>query len=417
MMFRKRANADEAKELFLRAVRPICGTEVLPIGDCDGRIAAEDINAGVDVPHYRRAAMDGFAVRAFDTMGAGANSPVLFKLDEKVEKGVCTRVHTGSPVPDAADAVVMLEDTVVHGDTVEVFSQLHPLKNVGEIGEDIRKGELIITAGHMLRPCDIAVLASLGIADIKVVRKPIVAIIPTGEELIPRGTRVPAEGEVYETNGLMASLYVRKWGGIPRLLDIVTDDPKKIKETIQRVSEADMIIISGGTSVGKRDYVPAVVESLGTLQVHGVGISPGKPTALGFVNTKPVVCMPGYPVAGMVALYFFARQALHKLAHIPDEPEKVVRAVLSEKIPGRTGFKTFARVKLESLTTYLQTPYLETHHTGNTAGYGSVRKAIPLATSGAGILSSVSKADGFVIIPENVEGMSKGEEVDVVLIE
>lgn len=421
MMFRKRANAGEAKELFLKAVRPVDGTEVLPIGDCDGRIAAEDIIAGMNVPHYRRAAMDGFAVRAFDTMGAGINSPALLKVGEKVEKGVCIRVHTGSPVPDAADAVVMLEDTVVHGDTVEVFSQLHPLKNVGETGEDIRKGELIITAGQMFRPCDIAVLASLGIEEIRVIRKPIVAIIPTGEELVPRGTKIPCDGEVYETNGLMASLYVRKWGGIPRLLDIVTDDPEKIKEAIQRVSEADMIIISGGTSVGKRDYVPAVVESLGTLQVHGVGISPGKPTALGFVNKKPVVCMPGYPVAGMVALYYFARQALHKLAHIPDEPERVVRAVLSDKIPGRTGFKTFARVKLEPLTRYLQTPYLETQFEPSYLKKGSyggaVLKAVPVATSGAGILSSISKADGFVIIPENVEGISKGEEVDVVIIE
>lgn len=420
MMFRKRANADEAKDFFLRAVRPIDGTEVLPIGECDGRIASEDVNAGMDVPHYRRSAMDGFAVRAFDTMGAGSNSPVLFKLGEKVEKGVCMRVHTGSAVPDSADAVVMLEDTMVHGDTVEVFSQLHPLKNVGEIGEDIRKGELIIIAGHMLRPCDIAVLASLGIEKINIMRKPIVAIIPTGEELVPRGTRVPGEGEVYETNGLMASLYVRKWGGIPRLFDIVTDDPERIKQAILRVSEADMIIISGGTSVGKRDYVPAVVESLGMLQVHGVGISPGKPTALGFINKKPVVCMPGYPVAGMVALYFFARQALHKLAHIPDGPERVIRAVLSEKIPGRTGFKTFARVKLEPLTTYLRTQFetpLETPHLNAGSGGRVVLKAVPLATSGAGILSSVSKADGFVIIPENVEGKSKGEEVDVVLIE
>lgn len=392
-MFRKRANADEAKDFFLRAVRPVDGNEVLPIGDCDGRIAGEDVNAGVDVPHYRRAAMDGFAVRASDTMGAGSNSPVILKIDNKIEKGTCDRVHTGSPVPDGADAVVMLEDTVVHGEMVEVFSQVHPLKNVGEIGEDIRKGELIITGGHLLRPCDIAVLASLGIEEIKVFKKPVVAIIPTGEELVPRGSRMPGEGEVYETNGLMTSLYVRKWGGVPGLLDIVTDDPEKIKEAIQRVSGADMIIISGGTSVGKRDYVPAVVESLGTLLVHGVGISPGKPTALGLVNVKPVVCMPGYPVAGMVALYYFARPAVRKLAHLPDEPDRVVRAVLSEKIPGRTGYKTFARVKLKN------------------------GKAIPLATSGAGILSSVSKADGFVIIPENVEGIGKGEEVDVVLIE
>lgn len=393
MMFHKRANADEAKDFFLRAVRPVDGTEVLPIGDCDGRIAGEDVFAGTDVPHYRRAAMDGFAVRASDTMGAGSNSPAILRLGQNVEKGICTWVHTGSLVPDWADAVVMMEDTVVHGDMVEVFFQVHPLKNVGEIGEDIRKGELIIKEGHMIRPCDIAVLASLGIEKIKVIRKPIVAIIPTGEELVPRGSKIPGEGEVYETNGLMTSLYIRKWGGVPRLMDIVTDDPEKIKEAIQRVSGADMIIISGGTSVGKRDYVPAVVESLGTLQVHGVGISPGKPTALGFVNVKPVVCMPGYPVAGMVALYFFARPALRKLAHINDEPDRVVRAVLSEKIPGRTGYKTFARVRLDK------------------------GKAVPLATSGAGILSSVSKADGFVIIPENVEGKSKGEEVDVVIIE
>ncbi len=402
MMFRKRTNADEAKDFFLRTVRPVDGIEVLPIGDCDGRVAGEDVNAGVDVPHYRRAAMDGFAVRASDTMGSGSNSPVLLKIDNKIEKGTCVRVHTGSPVPDGADAVVMLEDTVVRGEMVEVFSQVHPLKNVGEIGEDIRKGELIITGGHVLRPCDIAVLASLGIEKIKVFKKPLVAIIPTGEELVPRGSRTPGEGEVYETNGLMTSLYVRKWGGVPILLDIVTDDPEKIKEAIQRVSGTDMIIISGGTSVGKRDYVPAVVESLGTLLVHGVGVSPGKPTALGFVNVKPVVCMPGYPVAGMVALYYFARPAIRKLAHISDEPDRVVRAVLSEKIAGRTGYKTFARVKIETGTPY--------------SNMWSC-KVFPLSTSGAGILSSVSKADGFVIIPENVEGIGKGEEVDVVLIE
>jgi molybdopterin molybdotransferase len=393
MMFRKIVNADQAKEYFLRVVRPVDTTELINIENCDGRTAAEDVFSEVDVPHYRRAAMDGFAVRAADTMGAGSNSPVLLISIKDGEKGICKRVHTGSSVPDWADAVVMIEDTIVHGETVEVFTQVHPFKNVGEIGEDIRGGELIIQKGHVIRPCDISVIASAGIDKINVVRKPVVAIIPTGEEVVARGSRKPEAGEVYETNGLMTSLYVKKWGGVPHLLDIVTDDPEKIKEAIQRVSGTDMIIISGGTSVGKRDYVPAVVESLGTLLVHGVGISPGKPTALGLINLKPVVCMPGYPVAGMVALYYFARPAMRKLAHMPDEPDRVVQVVLSEKIPGRIGYKTFARVKLKS------------------------GKAIPIATSGAGILSSVSKADGFVIIPENVEGIGKGEEVDVVLIE
>lgn len=399
MMFKKRMNADEAKKIFLNAILPVSGHELLPVGDCDGRSIAEDIIAAFDVPHYRRAAMDGYAVRASDTLGAGSGSPVVLNIGQPVGKGVCARVHTGSPVPEGADAVVMLEDTAARDGSVEIYTQTHPLKNVGEIGEDIRKGEMVLSKNQRLRPCDIAVLASLGISAVKVACRPVVAIIPTGEELVPRGEREPKAGEVFETNGLMASLYVRKWGGLPRLLDIVTDDPEKIKDAVASNLDADMIIISGGTSVGKRDYVPAVVGSMGELLVHGVGISPGKPTALGIISGKPVVCMPGYPVAGIVALYFFARPALRKLGNLPDEPDRCVRAVLSEKIASRTGYKTFARVKIE-------TPHLN-----------GGRKAIPLATSGAGILSSVSKADGFVIIPPNVEGLSAGEEVDVVLIE
>lgn len=398
-MFKKRMNADKAKELFLKAFPALSESELLAIVDCDGRIATEDVIANENVPNYRRAAMDGFALIANDTLGASSSSPVVLKLAQRIEKGTCVRVHTGSKMPESADAVVMLEDAVVHEDKVEIFSQVHPFKNVGEIGEDIRKGDMVIKQGQRLRPCDIAVLASLGIRDIKVFRKPLVAIIPTGEEVVQRGGELK-EGEVYETNGLMASLYVKKWGGNAKLVDIVGDYPEKIKEAIARNLGADMLIISGGTSVGKRDYVPKVVESLGKLIVHGVGISPGKPTALGIIKGKPIVCMPGYPVAGIVALYFFAKPAMRKLAYMPEEQDRTVRALLSEKITSRIGYKTFARVKLE-------TPYLNT-------GTG---RAIPLATSGAGILSSVSKADGFVIIPENVEGYEKGEDVEVVLIE
>ncbi len=392
MMLKKRINAEEARELFLNAFQPISSTETLAIEDCDGRIVASNITAAVSVPNYRRAAMDGFAVRATDTFGAGSGSPVLMKLGKSMGKGTCVRVHTGSPMPEDADAVVLLEDTVLHDDKVEVFAQTHPLKNVGEVGEDIREGDVILKIGHRLRPCDIAVLASLGIRSIEVFRKPLVAVIPTGEELVARGKEIK-EGGVYETNGLMASLYVRKWGGDTKLFDIVTDDPEKIKEAVTGALDADMIIISGGTSVGGRDYVPSVIGSLGNLLVHGVGISPGKPTALGIIGSKPVVCMPGYPVAGLVALFFFARPALRKLGRMPYEKDRNVRVVLSEKIPGRIGFKTFARVKLSN------------------------GEAIPLAIHGAGILSSVAKADGFVIIPENVEGYDKGEEVEVVLIE
>ena len=393
MMFKKRSNAKEAKELFLHSFQPISRIENIPIVEGDGRIIAENITASINVPNYRRAAMDGFAVMASETLGAGMGSPVILSLAGIIGSGACMRVHTGSPMPEGADAVVMMEDTVLNGDRVEIFAQIHPFKNVGAIGEDVRKGEIILKEGRMLRPCDIAVLASLGIRKINVFKRPLVVIIPTGEELVPRSKKNLEEGEVYETNGLMSAMYIRKWGGIPRFLDIVTDSPEKIKEAIISNPDADMVITSGGTSVGKRDYVPAVVGSLGTLLVHGVGISPGKPTALGIINNKPVICMPGYPVAGIVALFYFGKAAFRKLGRIPDEPERIVRAVLSEKITGRTGYVTFSRVKIDK------------------------GKAIPLATMGAGILSSVSKADGFVIIPENIEGRNAGEEVDVILIE
>jgi molybdopterin molybdotransferase len=392
-MLKKRINADEAKEQFLNSFPPIQEIEVLSIEDCDERIIAENIKASIDVPHYRRAAMDGFAVIASDTLGAGAGSPVMLRLANEMEKGTCVRVHTGSQMPQGADAVIMIEDTELSGERVQILTQIHPFKNVGAIGEDVRKGELIQELGHRLRPCDIAVLASLGIRSLKVFRKPFVVIIPTGEELVRRDKKDLKAGEVYETNGLMASMYIKKWGCDTRLLKIVTDSPDLIKEAILSNLDADMFITSGGTSVGKRDYVPAVVESIGKLLVHGVGISPGKPTALGLIQGKPVVCMPGYPVAGIVALFYFAKSAVRKLGNMPDEPDRIVRAILSEKITGRTGYKTFARVKLDN------------------------GKAFPLATSGAGILSSVSKADGFVILPENVEGFNAGEEVEVVLIE
>src|SRR5659263_432833 len=185
-MFKKRINAQKSRELFLNSFEPLSQIEILPIEECDGRIIAENIIAGIDVPHYRRAAMDGFAVMASETLGAGTGSPVILRLANTMEKGACIRVHTGSPMPEKSDAVVMMEDTVFYGDKVEIFTQIHPLKNVGAIGEDVQKGENIITRECLLRPCDIAVLASLGIGNIKVFKRPLVVIIPTGEEIVPR---------------------------------------------------------------------------------------------------------------------------------------------------------------------------------------------------------------------------------------
>jgi molybdopterin molybdotransferase len=394
-IFKERTSIDEALRLFLENISPSRRTEDVPLEICTGRVLAETVISGRDVPHYRRATVDGYAVRASDTLGASPSNPIMLQISDDVEEGSTIWVHTGAAVPDGADAVVMVEDTASIGDIVEIRAQVYPNRNVGQIGEDIRKGDLVSEKGHLLRPCDAAVLASIGLSDVKVFKKPVVAVIPTGDELVSRKRAgdIPPQGMVLETNGLMASLYVTKWGGTPRCNEIVTDNPDSIKKIIESSLDADMILLLGGTSVGTRDHAPEVVASLGKLLVHGIGLSPGKPTALGIVANVPVVCLPGFPVAGLVALYFFVRPGIRKLASIPEVPELILKRRLVAKISSKIGYVNFIRVVFEG------------------------DKVRPLAGDKAGVLSSVSKADGFVLVPENVEGYEEGEEVAVFLIE
>ena len=393
-IFRERMPVGQAKEKFLEAIVPITRTENISIRDCPGRVLATHTIAPRNVPHFRRSAMDGYAMRAADALGASPLNPVMLQLSDVVEEGTCARVGTGQHMPEGADAVMMIEDTVSMGDMIEIRAQLHPGKNVGDIGEDIRRNEILFNKGHLLRACDVGVLASLGIREVKVYSKPVVAIIPVGDDLVPLSyTELPPAGKSLESNSLMIGLYVEQWGGVPRYHNIVLEDTGQIEQAIKENLDADLLIISGGTSVGEKDFVPGVVASQGELLVHGVGLSPGKPTALGLVNDKPVVCMPGYPAAGLVALFVFGRPALRKVANAPDVPDVIVKAQLSSKITSREGYLSYARVILDGSTAH------------------------PLMTAGAGILSSIAKSQGFVIIPEHVEGYEKQSEVDVVLIE
>jgi len=394
-IFKERTSVDEALRLFLERISTTKKTEEISLETCTGRVLAEAVISERNVPHYRRAAMDGYAVKASDTMGASPTNPVMLQLSDRVEEGSLTWAHTGAAVPEGADAVVMVEDTIAAGNLVEVRAQVYPNRNVGPIGEDIKKGDVVFEEGHLLRPCDAAVLASLGLDRAKVFKKPVVAVIPTGDELVSRkkGMDVPPPGMVLETNGLMSALYVKKWGGIPRYLDVVPDNPDSIEMAIEANMDADMILLSGGTSVGKRDHGPEVVAALGELLVHGIGVSPGKPAALGVINNVPIVCLPGYPVAGLVALNFFVRPGIRKLAAIPETPKPILKRRLAAKVSSKIGYVSFIRVVFEG------------------------DKVRPLTGAGAGALSSVAKADGYVLVPENIEGYDEGEEVDVFLIE
>ena len=403
-IFKQKTGLKEAQDVFLDIISQIAESKSVPIESATNRILFDDVAAKRDVPHYRRAAMDGYAVQAKDTFGATNGSPVVLTLvgggddSSHVGSNECIRVHTGSLMPDSADAVVMIEDTAALGDMVEAYASSHPKKHVGEIGEDVRKGEVVLKKGRRVRGSDVSLLASMGHDNVSVVRRPIVAVIPTGEEIVPRGA-TPKDGEIIESNSLMVGMYADRWGGVCRYCDIVTDDEKLIADAIYANLDADMIVLCGGTSVGARDKVPDVVSRLGEVLVHGIRLSPGKPTALGLIEGTPVLCLPGYPVAGLVAMQFFLKPALMRLTGEaePIADNVMIRAKLSSKIASSAGFTTVTRVSLRF--------------------EDGVCMAEPVMTSGAGILSSVALADGYVIVAEHIEGYHKGEEVDVVPIE
>lgn len=396
--FQKKTSIANAQDIFLGSFEPLARTEVVALEDAGGRILSADIVSPRDVPHYDRSAMDGYAVVAADTFGSSKDAGTFLRLTsaEAIGTGECKQVHTGSLIPEGADAVAMVENTETMGDMVEVLGQVSPGQNIGFAGEDVKKGETVFRAGRQLKPSDVGLLASMGILQVEVYARPRVMIIPTGEEIVKRGV-TPGPGQMNESNGVMNYLYIKQYGGIPAVHDIVVDDPVKLKAALKESVGYDLIVTTGGSSVGKRDLMPEVVSSIGKVLVHGVAIKPGRPVALGMIESEdkkvPIVCLPGYPAACAIDSMVFVDPAVKKLGHIPFTEYRTGRAVLTRKVASDAGFRTYTRVMIED------------------------GKATPLRTKGAGILSSVAQADGYVIVPEDVEGYEAGSTVEVVFLE
>jgi molybdopterin molybdotransferase len=389
--FKERTRVAAARETVLEAVTPHERTDRVPLGRADGRTVAETLTAPNPVPGYERAAMDGYAVRAQDTFGASDRSPsVLREGTDEVVPGEAVRVHTGSELPAGADAVVMIEQTEVVGDEIEVFDGVAEGENVGPVGEDVAEGETLYEPGHRLRPSDLGLLKSVGIGEVEVYDYPTVGVIPTGEELVQSD---PDPGEVIETNGLTVSKLVSRWGGVPTYRDVVTDDPDALRAAIQRDLTKDVVVLTGGSSVGARDYTPEVVDELGEVLVHGVALKPGHPVALGVVEETPVLMLPGYPVACIINAVQFLRPVLKQVGHMPAADHPTVEATLTRKVTSDPGTRTFVRVRVET--------------------NDGERRATPTRASGSGVLSSVALADGWVVVPEEREGIAEGETVAV----
>ncbi|HEX5138234.1 MAG TPA: gephyrin-like molybdotransferase Glp [Planctomycetota bacterium] len=399
--FRERADVDEVLKLIDLRVRHLAAESVALV-EAGGRVLARDVVSETDVPGFRRAAMDGYAVKAEETFGATPDDPRPFRVagtsmpgrepDAAVEAGSCVRIMTGAPMPEGADAVVPAEEADVAESAVRVRAPATPGKNVGEVGEDVRAGALVLRAGRRLRPQDLGVLASIGVKQPMCVRKPKVAILVTGNELLPAGER-PTGCRIADANSPMLVDLVRRDGGTPLTGPIVPDDRAAVREALEvSLRDADCVLGSGGSSVGTEDHLPSLVEEMGELPVHGVAMRPSSPAGLGFVAKKPVFLLPGNPVSCLCAYDFFAGRAIRRLAaRHPDWPYTRVRMPLARKIASQLGRTDYVRVRIEE------------------------GKVVPLAIRGAAILTSTTRAHGFLVVERDLEGYAEGETVAVFL--
>ena len=381
--------------------------EDIPVNQALDRILGKNLFSPVDVPPFDRAAMDGFAVRAEDTYGASATAPVFLRSIAAtrigdtpkitIGKGEAAHVVTGGQMPQGASAVVMVEYTNQTSDgTVQISDQVHPGENVSRVGEDIQRGATVLADGTRLLPQDIGMLSALGISQVSVMRKLRVAVLSTGNELEDRPHEMA--GKIADVNRPILLNAIRGLGGEAVDIGIATDEFNHIRDRLkQALEKADIILITAGTSVGPHDFVPQVINSLGKpgMLVHGVAMRPSMPTGLGVVNGKPVVSLPGYPVSAYIAFLEFIPPLMDHMLRSASLPRPIVVARLRRRVAGVLGSRTYVRVRASK--------------------HGEEVVADPVRTSGAGILSSLVQANGFIIVPEHVEGYEEGQTVDVEL--
>ena len=387
---------DDALQSFLRKLKPQrLDSERIPLHAALGRVTAEDTRAKYNLPLFDRSAVDGYALRAKDTFGVSAFKPKIFKLTkDKVHENEAKELWTGNPVPEGADAVVMLEYTKKFGDKIELSTAVTPGRNVSKMGEDVTEGNVAIEAGIRLTPHHLSLLAALGETHVYVVRKPKVAILATGSELVELGNKLEP-GKIVETNRLLFSSLCMELGAEPLNLGIAKDDLTEITSKIQEgLEHADAVITTGGTSVGYPDLVPLAVNQIGKpgIIVHGVAIRPGMPTALAILKGKPVFVLSGNPVAATVGFEAFTRPTLLRLLGV-NEVRPAIEAKLTRRVAGALGRRVFLRV----------------HAFERNGSFF----AEPVRATGSGVLTTMTKANGYVIIPENREGIEEGESVMV----
>jgi molybdopterin molybdotransferase len=397
--FAHRSTVAAAQAWLDAQVRPP-GSVLQPVRLAAGRVLAADVVSDVDVPAFDRATMDGYAVIAESTDGATAYNRLPLTVigdslpgrpfEGPVTAGQGVRIMTGAPLPRDCNAVLpaeWIEEETGASPSVSVLAPVSPGKNVGRCGEDIVRGTTVLRSGRVLRPQDLGVLSSVGVAEVPVFRRPRVRLVVTGNELLPSGSR-PDGYRIADANGPMLAALVERDGGVADFPGLVPDEPGPILQALQ--ADAEVIVVSGGSSVGIEDLAPTLVAQLGELAIHGIAMRPSSPTGLGRIDQRIVILLPGNPVSCLCAYDFFAGRAIRALGGRDKAwPYHSVRARLARKISSPIGRLDYARVRIAE---------------------GGVE---PLAVGGASALSSTTRADGFVIVPDDSEGFAAGTDVEV----
>lgn len=365
-------------------------TQVIPVYESCGRVTAEAVYAHICAPHYTASAMDGVAVCARDTFGATETTPVTLHPEQ------FTVLDTGDPVPEGRDAVIMVEDLVKNEDgSITIHAAAAPWQHIRQIGEDVCAGEMILP-GHMtVTPAAIGAMIAGGVLELRVIRRPVVGIIPTGDEIIPPCTD-PRPGDILEFNGSVFSAMVRQWGAEPVVYPIVPDDFDRIKAMVEKASDqCDMVILNAGSSAGREDFSAQVIRQLGQVLYHGIAIKPGKPAILGCRGKTAILGVPGYPVSGIIVIEQFLKPLIEHWLKTAAQPEHYAQATLTRPVVSGLKYQEFVRVRMGAV--------------------GGRLMASPLSR-GSGVVSSFMKADGILEVPQGLEGYEAGEEVTLRLL-
>ena len=384
---------DQAREEYLQLLKKNglhSHTEEISVLEACGRITSEAVYAQICAPHYHASAMDGIAVMASTTFGATETTPVRLTSDQYVV------IDTGDPLPENCDAVIMVEDIVKEENgTVRIYNAAAPWQHIRQIGEDICAGEMILPSYTTISPSAIGALLAGGILKINVIKKPIIGIIPTGDEIIPP-TSDPAPGDIIEFNSSIFSAMVRQWGAEPVTFPIVPDHFDTMKQAVADALETcDIVLLNAGSSAGREDYSEGVIRELGGILYHGIAMKPGKPAILGYKEEKAIIGVPGYPVSGIIVIEQLLKPIIDYINHSHIQPEIYTEATLSRAVVSGLKYQEFVRVRM---------------------GYVDGKLIASPLSRGAGVVSSFMKADGILEIPQGQEGYEAGSSVQIRLL-